>query len=198
MWVEYRAQAQADRDHAETAGEDTTELDELIGELNQEIRRSGLRGNADPGRSRPRRQRSTRRRQDAPTCPSGRSAHTRSARPTPPRTARPSALRCSSPSPAPATAKSARMAPRPTRTATTTSGPPGTRYTSPPCSTGSFRTCAASSATTCSTSPPSSHKSDWPHTCTSPSAAPSLDGSCLCAYHIRSFQTGVRLWAHTR
>jgi hypothetical protein len=69
MWVEHRAQAQADRDRAAQAGEDTAELDELIGELDQEIKRSGLRGKADPGRPRPRRQRSTRRRQDAPELP---------------------------------------------------------------------------------------------------------------------------------
>jgi Replication initiator protein, pSAM2 len=69
MWVEYRAQAQADRDRAAQTGEDTTDLDKLIGELDQEIRRSGLRGQADPGRPKPRRQRSTRRRQDAPDLP---------------------------------------------------------------------------------------------------------------------------------
>jgi hypothetical protein len=69
MWVEHRAQAQADREHAEAAGEDTAELDEMIADLDHEIRRSGLRGNADPGRTRPRRQRSTRRRQDAPDLP---------------------------------------------------------------------------------------------------------------------------------
>jgi hypothetical protein len=69
MWVEHRAQAQADRDHAVQAGQDTAELDELIAELDREIRLSGLRGNADPGRPRPRRQRSTRRRQDAPDLP---------------------------------------------------------------------------------------------------------------------------------
>jgi hypothetical protein len=61
MWVEHRARAQADRDHAEAAAEDTAELaeldelDELITDLDHEIRRSGLRGNADPGRPRPRR-----------------------------------------------------------------------------------------------------------------------------------------------
>jgi hypothetical protein len=68
MWVEHRAQAQADRDHAAQAREDTTELDELIEDLDTEIRRSGLRGKADPG-TRLRRQRSTRRRQDAPDLP---------------------------------------------------------------------------------------------------------------------------------
>jgi hypothetical protein len=69
MWVEHRAQAQADRDNAAQAGEDTAELDELIADLDAELRRSGLRGNADPGHSGPRRQRSTRRRQDAPDLP---------------------------------------------------------------------------------------------------------------------------------
>jgi len=69
MWVEHRAQAQADRDQAAQAGQDTAELDELIAELDQEIKRSGLRGNADPGQPKPRRQRSTRRRQDAPDLP---------------------------------------------------------------------------------------------------------------------------------
>src|SRR5215831_9165845 len=63
MWVEHRAQAQAMRDHAEVAGQDTGELDELIAELDQEIASSGLRGKADPVRPRPRRHRSTRRRQ---------------------------------------------------------------------------------------------------------------------------------------
>jgi hypothetical protein len=69
MWVEHRAQAQAWRDDAEAAGQDTAELDELIAELDQEIARSGLRGKADPARPRPRRHRSTRRRQDAPALP---------------------------------------------------------------------------------------------------------------------------------
>src|SRR5260370_38190867 len=76
MWVEYRAEAQADRDRA-AAGEDTAELDELIVELDQEIRRSGLRGQADPGRPKPRRHRSTPSRQDAPDRPTRRlSPHT--------------------------------------------------------------------------------------------------------------------------
>jgi hypothetical protein len=69
MWIEHRAQAQADRDHAAQVGGDTADLDELIADLDTEIRRSGLRGNADPSRPRPRRQRSTRRRQDAPDLP---------------------------------------------------------------------------------------------------------------------------------
>jgi hypothetical protein len=69
MWVEHRAQAQADRDRAAQAGQDTSELDELITELDAEVRRSGLRGKADPERPRARRRRSTRRRQDAPDLP---------------------------------------------------------------------------------------------------------------------------------
>src|SRR5262249_778719 len=69
LWVEHRAQAQADRDHAAQAGEDTAELDELIAELDQEIKRSGLPGNADPRRPKPRRHRSTRRRHDATDLP---------------------------------------------------------------------------------------------------------------------------------
>src|SRR5262249_49169035 len=36
MWVEHRAQAQAWRDHAEAAGDETAELDELIAELDHE------------------------------------------------------------------------------------------------------------------------------------------------------------------
>src|SRR5690348_8043575 len=159
MWVEHRAQAQADRDRAAQAGQDTGELDELIADLDMEIRRSGLRGNADPGRPRPRRQRSTRRRQDAPDLPKRKiSPHTVGKTYTAP-DGKPSARPCSSPSPVPATARSLRTALRPTWPATTTSALHGTRCTSPHCSTGSSRTCAGSSATTCSTSPPSSRKS---------------------------------------
>jgi hypothetical protein len=77
IWVEHRAQAQADRDHADAAGQNTTELDELIADLDHEIRRAGLRGRADPDCSRRRRQRSTRRRQDAPDLPKRKiSSHT--------------------------------------------------------------------------------------------------------------------------
>jgi hypothetical protein len=69
MWVEHRAEAQADRDHAAQTGDDTAELDELVTDLDQEVKRSGLRGKADPGQPRARRHRSTRRRQDAPDLP---------------------------------------------------------------------------------------------------------------------------------
>jgi len=68
MWVEHRAQTQQQRDHADTAGQDTSELDELAAELDEQITRSGVRGNVLPARP-ARRHRSTRRRQDAPDLP---------------------------------------------------------------------------------------------------------------------------------
>jgi hypothetical protein len=67
--VEQRADVQALRDEAEANGEETAELDELIRELNGELHRSGARGHPNPGGTRPRRHRSTRRRQDAPDLP---------------------------------------------------------------------------------------------------------------------------------
>ncbi len=55
--------------HSRTAtGQDTTELDELAAELDDEIIDSGVRGNVLPNRP-ARRHRSTRRRQDAPDLP---------------------------------------------------------------------------------------------------------------------------------
>src|SRR5450755_260386 len=69
MWVERRAETQQQHDHAEAAGRDTSELDELAAELDEEITRSGVRGNVLPGRRPERRHRSTRRRQDAPDLP---------------------------------------------------------------------------------------------------------------------------------
>jgi hypothetical protein len=68
MWVEHRAETQQHRDHADAAGQDIGELDELAAELDEEITRSGMRGNVLPARS-SRRHRSTRRRQDAPDLP---------------------------------------------------------------------------------------------------------------------------------
>jgi len=65
MWVERRAQAQQDRDHAAAAEHDTGELDELSGE---QITRSGLRGKVLPAGP-ARRHRSSRRRQDTPDLP---------------------------------------------------------------------------------------------------------------------------------
>jgi hypothetical protein len=66
-WVEKRAEAQELRDQA-AAGQDTTDLDELITELDGELAKAGIRGKAAPSRP-TRRHRSTRRRQDAPDLP---------------------------------------------------------------------------------------------------------------------------------
>jgi hypothetical protein len=66
--IEKRAETQAERDRAETAGHDTAEHDELNRELDEEITQAGMRGNVLPGRP-ARRHRSTRRRQDAPELP---------------------------------------------------------------------------------------------------------------------------------
>jgi hypothetical protein len=66
--VTMRAEAQQTRDQAETAGQDTLDFDELIGELDEEIAKSGVRGNVAPGQP-ARRHRSTRRRQDTPDLP---------------------------------------------------------------------------------------------------------------------------------
>ncbi len=89
-----RAEAQADRDTLAAAGLDTTDLDEQIGALDEQITEAGMRGTVLPagravtarpgGGMMPRR------------FPAARSATARSARPTAPRTARSSARRCSS------------------------------------------------------------------------------------------------------
>ena len=68
MWIERRAETQQHRDHAHAAGQDIAELDELTAELDEEITRSGIRGNVLPKRTE-RRHRSTRRRQDTPDLP---------------------------------------------------------------------------------------------------------------------------------
>ena len=67
-WIEKRAETQAERDHAETHGQETGDLDALNGELDEEITHAGMRGNVLPARP-ARRHRSTRRRQDAPDLP---------------------------------------------------------------------------------------------------------------------------------
>jgi hypothetical protein len=67
-WIEQRAQAQALRDQADAAGEDTGDLDELLTDLDGEIINAGMRGKVLPARP-ARRHRSTRRRQDAPDLP---------------------------------------------------------------------------------------------------------------------------------
>ena len=68
MRIEHRSETQRRRDHAHAAGADTSELDELAAELDEEITRSGIRGKVLPARPE-RRHRSTRRRQDAPDLP---------------------------------------------------------------------------------------------------------------------------------
>jgi hypothetical protein len=67
-WVTMRAEAQRDRDQAAAVGHDTTDFDELITELDEEITKAGIRGKAAPDRP-ARRHRSTRRRHDAPDLP---------------------------------------------------------------------------------------------------------------------------------
>ena len=68
-WVTMRAEAQQLRDQADEDGQDTADFDELIRELDEEITRSGVRGNVLPAGKPARRHRSTRRRQDAPDLP---------------------------------------------------------------------------------------------------------------------------------
>jgi len=73
-WVERRAVVTAERDRVAAEGTASTEelaaLDSAIADLDEEITASGLRGKAAPSSSpRPRRVRSTRRRQDTPDLP---------------------------------------------------------------------------------------------------------------------------------
>ena len=49
-WVVLRAEAQQQRDTAAAAGADTTDLDELIAELDEEIAQAGIRGKVNPDR----------------------------------------------------------------------------------------------------------------------------------------------------
>jgi len=48
-----RAEAQRDRDQAQAAGQDTTDFDELIAELDTEIAKAGVRGKVAPAKPRP-------------------------------------------------------------------------------------------------------------------------------------------------
>jgi hypothetical protein len=66
--IEKRAEAQQVHDRAEAAGQNTTDLDELLAELDEEITNAGIRGKVAPVKP-ARRHRSTRRRQDAPDLP---------------------------------------------------------------------------------------------------------------------------------
>jgi hypothetical protein len=80
-WLILRAEAQVRRDHALAQGQDTADLDELLGDLDDEITAAGVRGRLSPpglggedqdhdDQAHPaRRSRSTRRRQDAPDLP---------------------------------------------------------------------------------------------------------------------------------
>jgi hypothetical protein len=68
MWITERADAQACHDHAQAAGQDPAGEAEVAAELDEQITRSGVRGNVLPART-ARRHRSTRRRQDAPELP---------------------------------------------------------------------------------------------------------------------------------
>ena len=95
-WIQTRADAQALRDQAASDGQDTSDLDELVTDLDDEITargcaatcsRPGPRGGTAP----PSAARTPR------TCRAARSRAGRWARPTPPRTARRSGRRCSSP-----------------------------------------------------------------------------------------------------
>jgi hypothetical protein len=80
LWLILRAEAQLRRDVAAVKGEDTTGYDQLIGELDMEVTRAGVRGTVTTRRSssdgspRGRRSRSTRRRQDAAPLPARRIA----------------------------------------------------------------------------------------------------------------------------
>ncbi len=67
FWVGKRAEAQQFRDQAANTGQDTTDLDELLRELDDEITKAGMRGKVAPAKP-ARRHRSTRR-QDAPDLP---------------------------------------------------------------------------------------------------------------------------------
>jgi hypothetical protein len=151
FWLALRAEAQLRRDTAAAAGQGTTGYDELIGELDTEITRAGIRGkvttsrSSSDGKQHARRSRSTRRRQDAVPLPTRKIAPRTTGRVyTAPdgKRYRPSmflTLTCDS------YGKSTLTAPRPTQPRMTTPGRPGTRSTSPPCWTGSSRTCAGCS-----------------------------------------------------
>ncbi|MFI6537383.1 replication initiator [Nonomuraea sp. NPDC050547] len=72
--IEFRADLQVRRDNATTPDE-AADWDQAIGELDAEINRAGMRGNV-LGRASSKRNRSTRRRQDAPDLPKQKMANT--------------------------------------------------------------------------------------------------------------------------
>lgn len=67
-WMEKRAEVQAQAECADAAGQDASELRELLTEINAEIRRTGVVGTI-PDRKPDRPKRSTQRRQDVPDLP---------------------------------------------------------------------------------------------------------------------------------
>jgi hypothetical protein len=77
FWLGLRARAQVLRDQAVATGQDTTELDQAIAELDDELTAAGIHGsigrttgsNGDDAKPQARRARSTRRRQDAVALP---------------------------------------------------------------------------------------------------------------------------------
>src|SRR5215475_619050 len=78
FWLTLRAEAQVRRDKTAADGGDTTGLDQVIAELDDELAAAGIRGTVtrniktdhdDAGMPAGRRSRSTRRRQDAPGLP---------------------------------------------------------------------------------------------------------------------------------
>ncbi|GAA3795190.1 hypothetical protein GCM10022226_13190 [Sphaerisporangium flaviroseum] len=70
LWLmEERADAHVLRELAEESGGDVAVWDEVITTLEDELTTSGVRGSVIPGEGKPRRSRSTRRRQDAPDLP---------------------------------------------------------------------------------------------------------------------------------
>ncbi|MEV0382777.1 replication initiator [Nonomuraea sp. NPDC050643] len=73
--IEFRADMQAQRDQADQAGQSTTDLDAVITGLDEEINAAGMRGNVLAGAA-SKRNRSTRRRQDAPDLPQRKMAAT--------------------------------------------------------------------------------------------------------------------------
>jgi hypothetical protein len=166
-----RAEAQQMRDPAATAGRNTTDLNELIRELDAEITKAGVRGKVRTGANdaaAPLNQATA----GCPDLPKRKvSARTVGKTYTAPdaKTFRPSlfvTLTCPSygrvrDDGTPAGPASYDYA-----------APHGMRWLSPRCSTGSSRTCAATSATPSSTSPPSNPSAGWPRTSTWPSAAP--------------------------
>ena len=50
MWVELRSDVQRGRDEADASGQDTAEDDTAIGDLDEQITRSGMRGNVLPAK----------------------------------------------------------------------------------------------------------------------------------------------------